>query len=106
MGYIPTITFQNDDINTIFIGLNLDQVKSLTFDTFLPNIEKAIEKNKKNIVFCYAADEYQIVINEKDYNNTLNILENYYKNKENYEICAKIKKLKDVIEERRFKAGI
>ena len=102
MNYIPTITFRDDDLNTIIAGLEMDQVKSVVFDKFIPNIEQAIKKKKKNVVFCYANEEYQIIINEVDFDNVLNIVEKYYLSKENYEVCAKIKQLKDAIKERRY----
>lgn len=103
MSYVPTIRFKNNDLNTIINGLGSEQVKSVVFAKFIPNIEQAIKKNKKNVLFCYVGDDYQVIINEINYINTLNILEKYYLEKENYEICAKIKQLKDNNEERRSK---
>jgi hypothetical protein len=107
MGYIPTIKFNNIsgngiDLETIIAGLKMEQVKSVVFEKFIPNIEQAIKKNKKDCVFCYVNEEYQILINENDYGNVLNIVEEYYISKENYEVCAKIKQLKDAIKERRY----
>jgi hypothetical protein len=101
MGYIPTVRFRDDNLNTIIAGLEMDQVKSVVYEKFIPNIEQAINKNKKNVIFCYTNNEYQVIINENDYYNTLDIIEKYYVIKENFEVCAKIKKLKDVIKERR-----
>lgn len=101
MGYIPTVRFRSNDLNTILLGLDSEQVKSVTFDKFIPNIEQSIKRNKKNTVFCYVDDHFEIVINEKDYDNILSVLENHYLGKEEYEICAKIKHLKEDNEKRR-----
>ena len=97
MGYVPTVKFQNNDLNTILAGLELDQVKSVVYENFIPNIEQAIKKNRKDCVFCYAGDDYQVIINKSDYRSVLNILEEYYLLKEKYEVCAKIKNIKDAI---------
>jgi hypothetical protein len=101
MGYIPTVRFRSDDLNTIINGLDSEQVKSVTFQKFLLNIEQSIKRKKINTVFCYVDDDFEIVINEKDYDNILSVLENYYLGKEDYEICAKIKHLKEDNEKRR-----
>jgi hypothetical protein len=65
MGYIPTVRFRSDDLNTIINGLDSEQVKSVTFQKFLLNIEQSIKRKKINTVFCYVDDDFEIVINEK-----------------------------------------
>jgi hypothetical protein len=97
MGYIPTVRFRDNNLNTIFTGLEMDQVKSVVYEKFIPNIEQAIKKNKKDCIFCYVGDDYQVIINKQDYKSVLNILEEYYLSKENYEVCTKIKNIKDAI---------
>lgn len=98
MGYTPTVRFKSNNLNTILLGLESEQVKSVTFEKFLLNIEQSIKRNKKNTIFCYVDEDFEVVINEKDYDNILSVLENYYLGKEDYEICAKIKQLKDANE--------
>ena len=47
MNKIPTINFRDNSIETIMAGVNMEQVKSVVFGKFLPNIKVAVEKNKK-----------------------------------------------------------
>ena len=94
---IPTINFRDSNIETIIAGVNMEQVKSIVFGKFLPNIKVAVEKNKKECVFCFVKD-YQVVIPKEQYKPALETLEKYYTSKEDYpnaivarDLCAKIK---------------
>lgn len=91
--YIPTITFRDNNIDTIINGLETEQVKSFVFDKLIPNIENSIKYKRKNCIFCFVNNEYQVVIPREDYKNVLGILEKYYISKESYEVCAKIQEL-------------
>lgn len=91
--YIPTVRFRDENMNTIMAGLDMDQVKSIVFEKFIPNIENAIKRKKKTCIFCYVEDEYQVVVSKEDYKNILEVLEQYYISKESYEVCAKIQEL-------------
>lgn len=94
MNYIPTVKFRDESLETIIAGLEMDVVKNIVFDKFLPNIEYAIKRKKKTVIFCYV-DEFQVVIKKEDFDNTLKIIEEYYVCKENFELCVKVKKLRD-----------
>lgn len=89
---IPTVRFLDDNLNTIVKGLSLDQVQQVIYDKLIPNLKISIEKNKKECIFCYVQD-YQVIIPQKSYLQTLKTLEKYYLTKEDYVKCGIIKDL-------------
>ena len=92
MNKIPTVTFRDDHINTILSGLSMEQVQKVVFDKLIPNLKLAVEKNKKECVFCYVED-YQIIIPNKSYKQVLNTLEQYYIGKEDFDTCIVLRDL-------------
>ncbi len=99
MTYTPAnIIFKNDDLDTILIGLEMDQVKNVSFQKFLPIITQAINKNKKECIFCFV-DNYQIIIPKSSYKSVLNTLEQHYVKNEDFITCSKIIDLINKIKE-------
>ena len=60
MNKIPKVTFREDTLECIHAGLAMEQVKSVVYDKFLPIITQAVNKNKKECIFCFV-DNYQFV---------------------------------------------
>lgn len=89
---IPRINFRDDDPATILAGVNMEAVKSVVFDKFLPNLKIAIDKKRKECVFCYVKD-YSVVVPKSEYKVVLSTLEKYYATKENFEKCSQILEL-------------
>ena len=89
---IPRINFRDDDPATILAGVNMDQVKSVVFDKFLPNLKLAINKNRKECVFCHVKN-YNVIIPKSEYKIVLSTLEKYYAKKEDFEKCSQILEL-------------
>jgi len=92
MANIPTVTFASENLDVIVKGLAMDSVQQVIYDKLLPNIEVAVNKNKKECVFCYV-QEYQVIIPQKTYKVTLETLEKYYLLKEDYPRCSTIRDL-------------
>lgn len=95
---IPTVTFQNYELETIMKGLALEQVKQVTFDKLIPNLKYSILKKKKECIFCYVED-YQIVIQKDSYASVCEKLIEFYSIKEDYVKCAELRDLKEKINE-------
>lgn len=94
---IPRVTFLDDNLNTIVKGLSQDNVQKVIFDKLIPNIKVAIEKNKKECIFCYVQD-WQIIIPKSSFKSTLDTLLKYYLNKEDYDKCGIVRDLLTKIE--------
>lgn len=86
---IPRINFRDDNPATILAGVNMEQVKSVVFDKFLPNIKNAIDKNRKECIFCHVKN-YNVIIPKSEYKVALSTLEKYYAKKEDFEKCSQI----------------
>ena len=95
---IPNVTFREPTLDCIHAGLAVEQVKSVVFDKFLPNIKIAIEKNKKECIFCTVGD-FSVVIPKSSYKTTLDTVEKYYVSKEDYTKSAIIRDLSAKIKE-------
>ncbi len=89
---IPTVHFKNESLDTIVMGLGMDSVQQVIYDKLLPNLEIAVNKNKKECVFCYVED-YQVIIPKTTYKATLETLEKFYLAKEDYKKCTIIRDL-------------
>ena len=98
MSKIPNVKFRDDSLDTILAGVGMDQVKKICFDKFIPNFKLAIDKNKKECVFC-TTDDFQIIIPKSSYKNVLKVLEEYYIKNENYEMCAQLVEMFEKIKE-------
>lgn len=91
-----TISFNGTNLEIITRGLELDHVRSVVFERFIPIIENAIKSNKKSCIFCYVG-EYSINIPEKGYVVVLDLLEEYYVAKEDWDKCIILRDLKIAI---------
>lgn len=95
--YIPTIRFRDDNLDTILSGLDMEQVKDIVFEKFIPTIKHSIQKKKKTCIFCYVNDEYQVIISRPDWGTVLDYISDYYIKREKYDICAEIRDLKELL---------
>ena len=89
---IPNVVFKNDDLNNILLGVGLEQVKSIVFDKFIPNLEIAIKKNKKECIYC-TSHGFDVVLPKSEFKKAIDTIEKYYIKKENYIICSKLRDL-------------
>lgn len=93
---IPTITFMNYELDTLMKGVAMEQVKSVVFDKFYPNLVLAVNKNKKECVFCYVKD-YQVIVPKDQYKPSLATLEKYYVSKEDWTKSAVLRDLQKTL---------
>lgn len=96
MNKIPTVTFRNNSLDNIVKGLAQDNVKVVVFERLIPNIKIAVEKNKKECIFCYVED-YQVIIPKSSFPKTLGVLEEFYLSKEDFTKCAQLRDLRNLI---------
>lgn len=91
---IPTIRFKDSSLDTIMAGLKMEQVKEVVFKKFIPNLKEVILKNKKECIFCYVDEDFQVMVSKEDYSKIIECLEKYYLEKEDYDTCIILRDLK------------
>lgn len=92
MNKIPNVTFREDTLECIHMGLAMEKVKSVVYDKFLPIITQAVNKNKKECIFC-TVEDFKIMIPKSSYKPTLETLEKYYASKEDYKNATLLRDL-------------
>jgi len=98
MNKIPRVTFRDNSLDTILVGLNQSQVQEGVFNRIVPIIKEAVEKNRKECVVCIV-DEFQIIVPKSEYKQVINTLEKYYLSKENFDNCVLLRDLATKIKE-------
>jgi len=98
MNKIPKVTFREPTLDCIMAGLEMEQVKSVVFDKFIPIITQAVNKNKKECILC-TVEDFKVIVPKSSYKSTLRTIESYYASKENFTTAALLRDLQAKITE-------
>lgn len=93
-------------INAIDMETYIENNRSTINEMLIKSFDYAVRKNFTGVeVFCFKDSNYVVIVNQKDFKDNLQNIFDYSLKNEHFEICAKAKKVIELIDKFSFVLG-